>query len=671
MNHREAQNMLDEAINGLLKASAAVHHAITKFPVEINRRAAPIALTKSPRLFIAYCALVRLLKRQYEFFAAETGVLIIRVPRGWPIDDFEYVGELCLKARERESHEINVFVHPSRGRKGDWDFSPANQLGAPKLVVFASQGAEVHPALLVSATIEIDLEILDDRHLDGLIKELRVGPLSEEDRAFLREHDPHYVDSIFRRGQSASAALMRLRAMLKTGRRTEKVLPMSAFGVAGDWGLQMVRDLQAWRDGQLSWDEIDKGILLYGPPGVGKTSFAKSLASVCNAHLVAASLAKWQAHGHLGDLLKAMRADFAEARGSAPAIMLLDEIDSFGDRRKFSGDNAHYCHEVVNALLEALDGLGGREGVVVVGATNFPQSLDPALVRAGRLERHIELSRPNQKERTAILEFYLPELVGAQAIQDAAQRLSGYTGADLEFLSRRARQTARKSQRAVLADDLHELLPHLVGLRDRDVWRVCVHEAGHAVAAKALGVGGVERVEIFEAGSADDTSDNGAFGRTWIEETANSIRTETLFRADIAMRLAGMAAEALIVGDRSTTSGGSRESDIAGASALALMMVTKFGMGRRLTMFADQIDLPESELVKRNPDLRADVDHLLDEEYARANQILIENQPALLSLAEALKMERCLKGDRLDALLSAVPAYSEDNTHATHRRQFV
>lgn len=348
-------------------------------------------------------------------------------------------------------------------------------------------------------------------------------------------------------------------------------MPLAAFGAAGVWALDLKRDLKAWREGAVDWSDVDKGVLLFGAPGTGKTSFAATLAHECGAHLVAASLANWQSHGHLGDLLKAMRKDFESAREAAPSILFIDEVDAVGDRRKFSGDNAHYCHEVVNALLEALDGLGGREGVVVVGATNFPKSLDPALVRAGRLERHIELSRPNQIDRAAILEFYFPELVGAKVIREAAQRLVGYTGAELEFLSRRARQSARKSRRAVLANDLYEQLPQFVGLRDKDLWRVCVHEGGHAVAAKALEVGVVERVEVFEAGSADDTSDTGDCGRTWIEEVAISIKTETLFRAEIAMRLAGMAAEAVILGDRSTTSGGSRESDIAAASALVTL----------------------------------------------------------------------------------------------------
>ncbi|MEY9768588.1 cell division protease FtsH [Sinorhizobium fredii] len=663
MNHAETQDMLESAIKALLRATESVHRAITHFPFEVNRRVAPTALAKSPRLFLAYCALVRKLKRQYEFFAAETSVLIIRVPRTWPIDDFAYLADLCLRTRgDDRPRSLNVFLHPPRSRKGGWDFAPETQLEAAKLVVFAPKGGELHPAFVASANCVVDLEILSDHHLDSLARELRTGPLSTEDKVFLREHDASYLDAVFRRGQSASSAIQRLREVSSSPGTSRKVLPMSAFGPAGVWGLQLKRDLQAWREGQLGWEDIDKGILLFGPPGTGKTSFAATLAHECDAHLIAASLSKWQAHGHLGDLLKAMKIDFAEARNSAPAIMLLDEIDSFGDRRKFSGDNAHYCHEVVNALLEALDGLGGRDGVIVVGATNFPESLDPALVRAGRLEQHIELPHPDQKGRAAILEFYLPELAGVEMIQDAAQRLVGYTGADLEFLSRRARRSARRSQRAVLADDLYEQLPESRGMRDADRWRVCVHEAGHAVATKALGLGVVERIEVFEA-----VNDNGALGRTWTEEPTKLIRTESFFRADIAMRLAGMAAEAVILGDRSTTSGGSRESDIAAASALALKMVSKFGMGRRLALFADQLELLEGELVKRNPDLRADVDHLLDEEYARANQILIENQPALLSLAEALNVERCLKGDRLDALLSAVPAYGEDNAQPSIR----
>ncbi|MCK3776664.1 ATP-binding protein [Ensifer sesbaniae] len=145
---------------------------------------------------------------------------------------------------------------------------------------------------------------------------------------------------------------------------------MYGYGGAKEWGLELAQDLIDWQRGRIDWSEVDTGIVLSGPPGVGKTQFAAALARQCSVPIIAASLARWQARGHLGDLLKAMRSDFDKAKESAPCILFCDELDSFGDRNSFSADNKDYSTQVVNGFLEHLDGLDGREGVVVIGATN-------------------------------------------------------------------------------------------------------------------------------------------------------------------------------------------------------------------------------------------------------------------------------------------------------------
>ncbi|WP_075290213.1 phage head closure protein [Pararhizobium arenae] len=183
---------------------------------------------------------------------------------------------------------------------------------------------------------------------------------------------------------------------------------MSGYGDAKTWGLQLAEDLRAWKAGELEWEDVDRGMLLHGPPGTGKTSFAKALANTCDVNLVVASAARWQAAGHLGDFLKAMRSSFAEAKRNAPSILFVDEFDSFGDREG-GGDDHHrdYRRQAINGMLECLDPAEGREGVVVVGATNNPSGIDRALLRSGRLEKVIEVPLPDAVARGAILKHHL------------------------------------------------------------------------------------------------------------------------------------------------------------------------------------------------------------------------------------------------------------------------
>ncbi|MBB6178086.1 AAA family ATPase [Pseudorhizobium flavum] len=659
------QELLDEAIQRLMDATSNLRTVISRSSGTLNSRSAPIALAASPRKFLAFCGFVRLMRQQKNFFADATSVLVVTVPRDWPIDDLDYVADVCLKSGERGLSKLKTFCHPPRTKKGGWDFNPSSYLDAQKVIVFLPRGAEMHPEFEISADAVIDLEILDDRHLDSLTRQLHTGPLSEDEKERLRQQDPAFINSIFRKGRSAAAALTKLERLLTKPARGPKLIPLASYGEAGQWGIKFKSDLRLWRTGQLAWSDMDRGILLYGPPGSGKTSFAASLASECGAHLVPSSLAKWQSTGHLGDLLKAMRQDFAEARDRAPSILLIDEIDSVGDRRSFSGDNKHYCTEVVNGLLEALDGVAGSEGVVVVASTNFPEAIDPAILRSGRLETHVEMKRPNTLERAQILHFYLPALGAPQEFTEIARHLNGKTGSDLERLVRKAKQRARSENRKLTFEDVWAVVPKQTPLSDEDRWRVCIHEAAHVVMTELSRSGSVTGVEVL-----DDVHDyveaHNALGRTSSDCSLPALRTEEWFRQDIAISLAGMAGEELVFNNRSTTAGGSRGSDLTSATDSAALMVARFGLGKRLSVFPDEVDRPVYEVFGSSPKLRADVDFILAAEYLRTKRLLEANLKVLIALAHALKRERRLEGERLKALLRDL--FATDG--ATERLEF-
>lgn len=199
---------------------------------------------------------------------------------------------------------------------------------------------------------------------------------------------------------------------------------LSGYGLARNWAMDLKADLELWRQGGLTWSDMSTKLLLSGPPGTGKTTFARALCNSLQIPMLATSLSSMLEPGYLGDVLKAMSAAFETAREHAPSILFMDEIDNIGKRSAGGDKNGDYWNSLINRMLELLDGVGRTEGVIVVAATNHPDRIDGALLRSGRLETRIDIPPPDTEALAGILAHHLGSdlatVLATQSVEVAA-----------------------------------------------------------------------------------------------------------------------------------------------------------------------------------------------------------------------------------------------------------
>ena len=405
---------------------------------------------------------------------------------------------------------------------------------------------------------------------------------------------------------------------------------------------------------------MPKGILLVGPPGTGKTMLAKAVAGESNVPFFSMSGSEF-VEMFVGMGASKVRDLFKQAKEKAPCIVFIDEIDAIGKKRdgKFSGNDER--EQTLNQLLTEMDGFEGNTGVIILAATNRPESLDPALTRPGRFDRRVPVELPDLKGREEILKVHAAKIKTEQGIDylKIARMASGASGAELaNIVNEAALSAVRAGRNAASQSDFEESIEVVIAgyqkknaiLTDKEKMIVAYHEIGHAlVAAKQTGSAPVQKITIVPRTS-------GALGYTMqVDEGDHYLMSKAEIENKIATYTGGRAAEELVFG--SVTTGASN--DIEQATKLARAMITRFGMSDDFGMVAmesvENAYLGGDASLTCSPDTQAKIDQkvveLIRKQYEKAISILSENRRKLDELAKYLYESETITGEEFMKIL--------------------
>ena len=459
--------------------------------------------------------------------------------------------------------------------------------------------------------------------------------------------------------------------MFNMGKSNAKVYVKSAEGikfddVAGeDEAKENLTEIVNYLHDPGKYQEIGasmpKGILLVGPPGTGKTMLAKAVAGEANVPFFSISGSEF-VEMFVGMGASKVRDLFRQAKEKAPCIVFIDEIDAIGKKRDGQLGGNDEREQTLNQLLTEMDGFEGNNGVIILAATNRPESLDPALTRPGRFDRRVPVELPDLKGREEILRVHARKIKVAEDVDynKIARMASGASGAELaNIVNEAALRAVRDGRRFATQSDLEESIEVVIAgyqkknaiLTDKEKWTVAYHEIGHAlVAALQTHSAPVQKITIIPRTS-------GALGYTMqVEEGNHYLMTKEELENKIATLTGGRAAEEVRFGIVSTGA----SNDIEQATKLARGMITRYGMSEEFDMVALETVtnqyLGGDASLACSAETQTRIDHqvvaLVKKEHAKAIGILTENRAKLDELAKYLYEKETITGEEFMAILN-------------------
>lgn len=407
---------------------------------------------------------------------------------------------------------------------------------------------------------------------------------------------------------------------------------------------------------------MPKGILLVGPPGTGKTMLAKAVAGEANVPFFSISGSEF-VEMFVGMGASKVRDLFKQAKEKAPCIVFIDEIDAIGKKRDNHIGGNDEREQTLNQLLTEMDGFEGNTGVIILAATNRPESLDPALTRPGRFDRRVPVELPDLKGREEILKVHAKKIcVGPNVDFSAIARMaSGASGAELaNIVNEAALRAVRRGSRAAMQADFEESIEVVIAgyqkknslLTDKEKMIVAYHEIGHAlVAAMQTNSAPVQKITIVPRTS-------GALGYTMqVDEGNHYLMSKEEIENKIATYTGGRAAEQLAVGSMSTGAA----NDIEQATRLARAMITRYGMSDEFGMVALETvtnqylggDASLACSAETQTEIDRQVVALIKKQYDKAMTILTENKQKLDKLAQYLYEKETITGEEFMNILNS------------------